>query len=36
MMLETIQYSASPLGKFSVKNPNITGIIHSIIRLVDS
>ncbi len=26
---------ASPLGNVVVKNPNIKGIIHSIIRLVD-
>ena len=35
-MFETIQYRASPAGKFKVKNPNISGIIHSIIRLVDA
>ena len=34
--LETIQYRASPLGNCNVKNPNINGIIHSIMRLVDS
>ncbi len=34
--LDTTQYSARPLGKFSVKNPNIAGIIHSIIRLVEA
>lgn len=34
--LEIIQYKASPLGKVVVKNPNITGIIQSIMRLVDS
>ena len=33
---DTTQYTARPLGKFSVKNPNITGIIHSIILLVDA
>ena len=31
-----IQYKASPASKFRVKNPNIRGIIHSIILLVDS
>ena len=35
-MLDTIQYRASPLGNDVVKNPNISGIIHSIMRLVDS
>jgi len=35
-MLETIQYRASPLSKFRVKNPNMIGISHSIILLVDS
>ena len=34
--LDTTQYTARPLGKFSVKNPNITGIIQSIILLVDA
>ncbi len=34
--LETIQYRASPLGNCNVKNPNISGIIHSIIRFVDA
>ena len=34
--LDTIQYTASPVSKLSVKNPNIRGIIHSIILLVDS
>ena len=34
--LDTTQYSARPLGKFSVKNPNIAGIIHSIILLVEA
>jgi hypothetical protein len=33
---ETIQYRASPAGNWNVKNPNISGIIHSIIRLVDA
>ena len=32
--MDTIQYSARPLGKVVVKKPNIIGIIHSIIRLV--
>ena len=35
-MLEITQYSAKPLGKFSVKKPNIAGIIHSIMRFVDA
>ena len=34
-MLDTIQYSASPVSKFRVKNPNMMGIIHNIILLVD-
>ena len=34
--LETTQYSAKPLGKLSVKKPNMAGIIHSIMRLVDA
>ena len=34
-MLETIQYVARPASKLNVKKPNISGIIHSIIRLVD-
>ena len=34
-MLEITQYRASPLGNVVVKNPNIRGIIHSIMRLVD-
>ena len=33
--LEMTQYKARPLGKVVVKNPNINGIIHSIILLVD-
>ena len=33
--LEITQYNASPAGNVIVKNPNIRGIIHSIIRLVD-
>ena len=33
-MLETIQYTASPIGKLKVRNPNIRGIIHSIMLLV--
>jgi len=32
--LETIQYTANPLGNVVVKKPNINGIIHSIILLV--
>lgn len=35
-MLDTTQYKASPLGKVVVKKPNIIGIIHSIILLVDA
>jgi hypothetical protein len=35
-MFDAIQYMASPLGNDVVKNPNISGIIHSIIRLVDA
>ena len=35
-MLEITQYRARPLGNWSVKNPNIRGIIQSIIRLVDA
>ena len=35
-MLDTTQYNASPLGKVVVKKPNIIGIIHSIILLVDA
>jgi hypothetical protein len=34
--LDTIQYRLRPLGKVVAKNPNISGIIHSIILLVDS
>lgn len=34
-MFETIQYSASPASKLSVKKPNINGMSHSIIRFVD-
>ena len=33
---ETTQYIARPLENCSVKNPNSTGIIHSIIRLVEA
>lgn len=33
---EITQYSAKPLGKLSVKKPNIAGIIQSIMRLVDA
>ena len=32
--METIQYSARPLGKVVVKKPNIIGIIQSIMRFV--
>ena len=35
-MLEITQYRASPAGNAVVKNPNIMGIIHSIMRLVDA
>ena len=35
-MLEITQYKAKPLGNVNVKNPNINGIIQSIMRLVDS
>ena len=35
-MFDTTQYSARPLGKFRVKNPNMAGIIHSIILFVDA
>ena len=34
--MEITQYSAKPLGKLSVKKPNIAGIIQSIMRLVDA
>jgi len=34
--LEITQYKANPLGNVKVKNPNINGIIQSIIRFVDS
>lgn len=33
MMLDASQYRARPLGNDIVKKPNISGIIHSIIRL---
>ena len=33
--LDITQYTASPLGNVVVKKPNINGIIHSIIWLVD-
>ncbi len=36
MTLEVIQYRASPLGNESVKKPNIRGIIHNIMRLVEA
>lgn len=35
-ILDTTQYNASPLGKVVVKKPNMIGIIHSIILLVDA
>tara|TARA_B100001750_G_C15268664_1_gene476376 strand:- start:34 stop:186 length:153 start_codon:yes stop_codon:yes gene_type:complete len=35
-MLEITQYKASPLGNDIVKKPNMIGIIHSIILLVDA
>jgi len=35
-IFDTIQYTASPLSKLRVKNPNMIGNIHSIILLVDS
>ena len=35
-MLDTIQYKASPASKLRVKNPNIIGIIHNIIRFVEA
>ena len=34
--MEITQYNASPLGNVKVKNPNISGIIHNIMRLVDA
>ena len=34
--MDVIQYIANPLGNDVVKNPNINGIIHSIMRLVDA
>ena len=34
--LDTIQYSAKPLGNVVVKKPNIIGIIQSIILLVEA
>ena len=33
-MLDTVQYTARPLGKVRVMNPNMMGIIHNIILLV--
>ena len=35
-MLDITQYKASPLGNDIVKKPNMIGIIHSIILLVDA
>ncbi len=35
IILDTIQNSASPLGKARVKNPNIRGIIQIIILFID-
>lgn len=35
IILDTIQNSASPLGKASVRKPNIRGIIQIIILFVD-
>ena len=35
-MFDTTQYNASPLSNWVVKNPNINGIIHNIMRLVDA
>jgi hypothetical protein len=35
-VLETTQYNARPLGKLSVKKPNMAGIIQSMIRLVEA
>ncbi len=35
-MFDTTQYSASPLGNVVVKKPNISGIIQSIMRLVEA
>lgn len=34
--LDTTQYTARPAWNWVVKKPNISGIIHSIMRLVDS
>lgn len=33
-MLDTVQYTAKPLGKVRVMNPSISGIIHNIMLLV--
>lgn len=35
-MLEMTQYKARPLGKEKVNRPNMAGIIHNIIRLVEA
>ena len=35
MMLDTTQYRARPLGNDRVMNPSISGIIHSIMLLVE-
>ena len=35
-ILDITQYKANPLGKDIVKNPNMIGIIHNIILLVDA
>jgi len=35
-IFDTTQYRAKPLGKEIVKKPNIIGIIHSIILLVEA
>ncbi len=32
--LDTVQYTARPLGKVRVMNPSMMGIIHNIILLV--
>jgi hypothetical protein len=34
-ILVSAQYSASPLGKVKAKNPNMSGIIQSIMRPID-
>ena len=35
-IFDTTQYRANPLGNDNVKKPNIIGIIHSIILLVEA